>query len=72
MPVSGETLLRMITAAEFEPAKASRVVGIDDWAWRKSQRYGTIIINDLERSRVLDLLPGRVLAGPQTLGGEAV
>lgn len=59
MPVSGETLLRMITAAEFEPEKASHVVGIDDWAWRKSQRYGTIIINDLERSHVLDLLPDR-------------
>jgi len=59
MPVSGETLLRMITAAEFELAKASHVVGIDDWAWRKSQRYGTIIINDLERNRVLDLLPNR-------------
>lgn len=59
MPVSGETLLRMITAAEFEPTKVSCVVGIDDWAWRKSQRYGTIIINDLERSRVLALLPDR-------------
>ncbi len=58
MPVSGETLLRMITAAEFEPAKAPRVVGIDDWAWRKGQRYGTIIC-DLERNRVLDLLPDR-------------
>lgn len=33
-------------------------VGIDDWAWRKGQRYGTIIC-DLERNRVLDLLPDR-------------
>src|SRR5262249_18294319 len=33
-------------------------VGIDDWAIRKGQRYGTIVI-DLERGRVLDLLPGR-------------
>lgn len=43
MPVSGDTLLRMIRAAGFEPPEAPRVVGIDDWAWRKGQRYGTII-----------------------------
>lgn len=58
MPVSGKTLLRMIRRAEFEPSQAPRVVGIDDWAWRKGQRYGTIIC-DLERNRVLDLLPDR-------------
>ena len=33
--VSGDTLLRMIRAAGFEPPEAPRVVGIDDWAWRK-------------------------------------
>src|SRR5262249_38709664 len=33
-------------------------VGIDDWAWRKGQRYGTIVV-DLERSDVVDLLPDR-------------
>lgn len=58
MPVSGDTLLRMIRAATFEEPKALRVVGIDDWAWCKGQRYGTIVC-DLERNRVLDLLPDR-------------
>jgi transposase len=33
-------------------------VGIDDWAWRKGQRYGTIVC-DLERNSILDLLPER-------------
>jgi len=32
--------------------------GVDDWAWRKGQDYGTILV-DLERHRVADLLPGR-------------
>src|SRR4029077_6090817 len=36
----------------------SQFVGIDDWAWRKGQRYGTIVV-DLERSDVIGLLPDR-------------
>jgi transposase len=35
-----------------------RVLGIDDWAWRKLQRYGTMLM-DLERLHVIDLLPVR-------------
>ena len=58
MPTSPDTLLRRIKAAPDEPAPPPRFVGIDDWAIRKGQCYGTIVI-DLERGRVLDLLPGR-------------
>jgi transposase len=34
------------------------IVGIDDFAWKGGQRYGTIVC-DLERRRVVDLLPDR-------------
>jgi transposase len=38
--------------------KKLRAVGIDDWAWKKGQHYGTILV-DLERRTVADLLPER-------------
>ncbi len=34
------------------------MIGIDDWAFRRGRRYGTIIV-DLERRRPLALLPDR-------------
>lgn len=60
MPVSGDTVLRLICRG-IAPASPPRVVGIDDWAWRRGRSYGTIVC-DLERHRVLDLLPGRSAA----------
>src|SRR3989442_1506428 len=35
------------------------VVGIDDWAWRKGHRYGTIVV-DLERGCPIDVLEDRL------------
>jgi transposase len=57
-PTSPDTLLRRIKRAGARSPEPPRFVGIDDWAWRKGQRYGTIVV-DLETSEVIDLLPDR-------------
>ena len=61
MAASPNTLLRRIRDAVLPEPAAPRVVGLDDWAWRKGLRYGTILV-DLERQCVLDLLPDREVA----------
>ncbi|MBO0790392.1 MAG: ISL3 family transposase [Ktedonobacteraceae bacterium] len=58
LPISATTLLRSLHLVPTAPVGKVRVVGLDDWAWRRGQRYGTIII-DQERHVVLDLLPER-------------
>jgi transposase len=59
MPVSDDTILRAVKRVNLDPdAVPLRVIGVDDWAWRKGQTYGTILV-DLERRRVVDLLPIR-------------
>jgi transposase len=58
MPTSPDTLLRRVKHLQGQLPPAPRFVGIDDWAWRKGRRYGTIVV-DLERSQVIDLLPDR-------------
>jgi transposase len=58
MPTSATTLLRRVKQAASKPVKTPRVLGVDDWAWRKGLRYGTILV-DLQRGEVIDLLPSR-------------
>ncbi|MCJ9671431.1 transposase family protein, partial [Neorhizobium sp. SHOUNA12B] len=60
MPVSDDTILRQLKrdAAAAQRSSEIRVVGIDDWSWRRATSYGTIMV-DLERRSVIDILDDR-------------
>lgn len=58
--ISYKALLRHLVRPDRSKSKVSpcRVIGIDDWSWRRQHSYGTILV-DLERRTVLDILPDR-------------
>jgi hypothetical protein len=61
MPTSRETLLRLIRGSEIPKRKTPRVLGLDDFAWKKGDRYGTLLV-DLEARCPVDLLADREAA----------
>lgn len=58
LPASPRTLLRLLYAFPLPESAPARVVGIDEWAWKKGRSYGTILV-DLERKYPIDLLSDR-------------
>jgi transposase len=61
LPTSPASLLRLVRMAPVLYPPALQAVGIDEWAWRRGHRYGTILVN-LADHRVVDLLPDRSAA----------
>lgn len=55
---SPSTLLRHLMQLPTPATQAVRVVGLDDFAWKKRHRYGTIVV-DLVRRKIIDVLADR-------------
>jgi hypothetical protein len=49
---------RLVRQAPLPPLPTPRVLGVDDWSFRKGRTFGTLLV-DLERHQPVDLLPDR-------------
>jgi transposase len=58
LPISSDTLLRLVRAMVVPQCSTPAVLGIDDFALRKGVQYGTILV-DVENQHLVDLLPDR-------------
>ncbi len=58
VPTTAKTIIRHVVQLPLPGEGSVRKVGIDEWAWKKGQCYGTILV-DLEKRRIVQLLAER-------------
>lgn len=58
LQVSAPTLLRYLRTVSCASPTSVRILGIDDWSWKKGQIFGTLLV-DLERRKPIEILPDR-------------
>ncbi|HEX9134726.1 MAG TPA: ISL3 family transposase [Ktedonobacteraceae bacterium] len=58
MPISDATVIWSLFLVPLPEVGKVRVVGIDDWSWRRGKRFGSIIVN-LETHKIIGLLADR-------------
>jgi transposase len=58
MATTAKTIIRRVLQLPLPSEGSVHKVGVDEWAWKKGHRYGTILV-DLEKRRVVQLLADR-------------
>jgi hypothetical protein len=58
LQVTARAILRFMQALPLPAIAPPRVIGLDEWAWKRGQRYGAMVV-DLERKKPIALLPDR-------------
>ena len=56
--VTSRAILRFMHALPLPTIAPPRIIGLDEWAWKRGQCYGAIVV-DLERKKPIALLPDR-------------